>query len=104
MKCSLFNFQLPHILKELICLKIEEEMPCFDPEDVIFITNKWDAIVQDDSDSEDEEARTWEQILFDIKSIWPQVTEKNIFKMSLKEVFICIYMNIRYFLQYTQLL
>lgn len=64
-------------------------MPCFDPEDVIFITNKWDAIVQDDSDSEDEEARTWEQNLFDIKSSWPQVTEKNIFKMNLKEVRIC---------------
>ena len=69
-------------------------MPCFDPEDVIFITNKWDAINQDDSDSEDEEARTWEKNLFDIKSSWPQVTEKNIFKMSLKEVRICFFMTL----------
>ncbi|XP_078329880.1 transmembrane GTPase Marf-like [Crassostrea virginica] len=84
--CTMSQDRLPEILRKLICLKIDDEMPCFDPGDVIFITNKWDSINQDDSDSEDEEARTWEQYLFDIKSSWPQVTEKNIFKMSLKEV------------------
>ena len=29
-------------------------MPCFDPRDVIFITNKWDSIPKEESDSEEE--------------------------------------------------
>ena len=63
-------------------------MPCFDPKNVVFITNKWDSINQDESDSdeEDEETRTWKKTLADIKSAWPYVIEKNIFRMSLKEV------------------
>ena len=63
-------------------------MPCFDFKDVIFITNKWDAINQEESDSEEEEevTRTWKKTLSDIKSAWPNVNERNIFRMSLKEV------------------
>ena len=63
-------------------------MPCFDPKDVIFITNKWDAIHQDifDSDEEDEETKTWKNILSDIKSQWLEVNERNIFRLNLKEV------------------
>lgn len=36
--------QLPGILNSLSDLKSKNEMPCFKPEDVIFITNKWDGI------------------------------------------------------------
>ena len=63
-------------------------MPCFDHKNVIFVTNKWDAIHQEESDSEeeDEETRTWKKTLSDIKSSWNEVNEKNIFRMSLKEV------------------
>ena len=63
-------------------------MPSFDPKDVIFITNKWDSIYQDGSDSEeeDEETKTWKKSLSDIKIAWPNVIERNIFRMSLKEV------------------
>lgn len=63
-------------------------MPCFDLKDVIFITNKWDSINQEESDSEeeDEETKTWKRTLSDIKSAWPCVNERNIFRMSLKEV------------------
>ena len=74
----------------MISLKLDDddEMPCFDLNDVIFITNKWDAINQEESDSdeEDEVTRTWEKTLSDIKSAWPNVNERNIFRMSLKEV------------------
>lgn len=68
-------------------------MVCFDPSDVIFIINKWDAIIRDESDSEeeDEETRIWENILFEIKACWPSVKEENIYKMNLKEVYIITY-------------
>lgn len=67
-------------------------MPCFDPEGVIFITNKWDTITlkkkdsDDDSDDDDEEIETWESIKSDIERRWPAVKENNIFKMILTDV------------------
>lgn len=82
------SIQLPEILKILICLKLDDEMPCFDPKDVIFITNKWDIIEEDDSDSEEEDqkTKTWKKTLSDIKSHWLEVDERNIFRLNLKEV------------------
>lgn len=63
-------------------------MPCFDPEDVIFITNKWDTIHVDDSESSDEndKTRTWKDLKKDIKDQWPKVKEDNIFRMNLTQV------------------
>lgn len=63
-------------------------MPCFDPEDVIFITNKWDTIHVDDSESSDEndKTRTWKDLKEAIKDQWPKVKEDNIFRMNLKQV------------------
>lgn len=67
-------------------------MPCFDPEGVIFITNKWDTITlkkkdsDDDSDDDDEEIKTWESIKSDIERRWPAVKENNMFKMILTDV------------------
>ena len=63
-------------------------MPCFDPRDVIFITNKWDTIPKEESDSEeeDEETKTWKNIRNVIKEKWPALNEEYIYKLSLTEV------------------
>lgn len=65
----------------------------FDLEDVIFISNKWDQVSmfgyssdESDVDSEDENFSKWNCLKFDIKSIWPSVKEKNIFRTSLAHV------------------
>lgn len=65
-------------------------MPCFNPENVIFITNKWDTIANDEEDSsdEDEETKTWNTLRDNIKRRWPSVKEEFIFKMNLREVII----------------
>lgn len=80
--------QLPEILRLLTHLRIDDEMPCFDPNDVIFVTNKWDTISKTESDSEeeDDEMITWKTLQSSLRKQWPTVNEKNIFKMSLKEV------------------
>lgn len=70
-------------------------MPCFKPENVIFITNKWDVLdvsntdedsSDEDSSDEDEKHKVWEDIKSKIKQRWPSVREKHIFKMNLKDV------------------
>lgn len=73
-------------------MMIENEMPCFDPRDVLFITNKWDTIpksAKDESDSdssEDEETQTWNTLKYNIKKNWTPVKEDNIFRLSLIDV------------------
>ena len=70
-------------------------MPCFDPANVLFITNKWDLIKKEkdesDSSDDDEVTQTWESLLYNIKQLWPAVKEEHIFKMSLDEVMQIIY-------------
>lgn len=85
--------QLPEILRSIVRLQMDNEMPCFDCENVIFITNKWDTIYEVDSDSseEDEETKTWNDLISEIKEKWPFVKEENIFKMNLKDVHVCIF-------------
>lgn len=61
-------------------------MPCFDLEDVNFVTNKWDTIPKNDDSSEDDETYTWKTLESDIKRRWPFVKEENIFRMNLVEV------------------
>lgn len=65
-------------------------MPCFNPEDVIFITNKWDSLnINDngeDSSDDDEETTVWEKIKSTLKEKWPSLKEENIFRMNLKDV------------------
>lgn len=79
--------QLPEILKSILLLQLDNEMPCFSPEDVIFITNKWDSLNTDeDSSDEDEENKVWENTMSNIKKKWPSVKEDHIFKMNLKDV------------------
>lgn len=84
-------FQLPEIIKAIVLLHLENKMPCFDPRNVIFITNKWDTLFsEDDSSDEDEETKTWNTLKSDIKRRWPSVREELIFKMNLKDVNIFI--------------
>lgn len=81
--------QLPEIIRAIVLLHLENEMPCFDPRNVIFITNKWDTLyIEDDSSDEDEETRTWNTLKSDIKNRWPSVREELIFKMNLIDVII----------------
>lgn len=66
------NMQLPEILKSILLLQLDNEMPCFSPEDVIFITNKWDSLNNDeDSSDEDEENKVWENTKSTIKKNGP---------------------------------
>lgn len=79
--------QLPEIIRAILLLHLENEMPCFDPRNVIFITNKWDTLYsEDDSSDEDEETKTWNTLKDNIKRRWPSVKEELIFKMNLKDV------------------
>ncbi|XP_061180762.1 uncharacterized protein LOC133189405 [Saccostrea echinata] len=80
------NDRLPHILRSIIQLQVEDEMPCFDPGEVIFITNKWDNIGKEEDSSDNDEKNTWEELKKEIKTSWPSVKEENIFKMSLIKV------------------
>lgn len=86
-------------MKSIFLLQLDNSMPCFNPENVIFLTNKWDTFVNDEDDSSDEdedEEITWNTLKDDIKRRWPSAKEELIFKMNLKEVIInhcclCIY-------------
>lgn len=78
-------------MNAIVLLQIENEMPCFHQQNVIFITNKWDTLYsEDDSSDEDEETKTWNTLKTDIKNSWPSVREELIFKMNLKDVIIHI--------------
>lgn len=49
---------------------MENEMLCFDLEDVIFVINKWDIILKNERDedsSEDDEIYIWKIFELDIK-------------------------------------
>lgn len=82
-------FQLPEILKSIVLLQMDNEMPCFDPQDVIFITNEWDTIESnaegsdENSSDDDDVTKTWEALKATIKQNWPTVREENIYKMNL---------------------
>lgn len=77
-------------MKSIVFLQLDNSMPCFNPENVIFITNKWDTIANEEEDSsdEDEETKTWNILKDNIKRRWPSVKEEFIFKMNLRDVII----------------
>lgn len=80
-------------MNAILELQMDNEMPCFDCKNVIFITNKWDTIYGDENDSseDDQEIKTWKVLLPAIKEQWPLVEEDNIFKMNLKDVSIFVF-------------
>lgn len=77
--------RLPEILEELIKLVLNSEMPCFHPESVIFLTNKWD-LVELQAEDEEEVPQVWERLKSDLQRRWPSVREEHIFRLNLKEV------------------
>lgn len=78
-------FQLPEILEELLKLILDSEMPCFHPESVIFLTNKWD-LVEHQAEEKEEVTQVWERLKSDLQRRWPSVKEEHIFKLNLKYV------------------
>lgn len=60
-------------------------MPCFDAEDVIFITNKWDSI-RSQFDVKKEREELWKTIKMDLKKKWPNVKDSHIFRMNFLDV------------------
>ncbi|XP_062569208.1 uncharacterized protein LOC134231285 [Saccostrea cucullata] len=80
--------RLPIILREILRSHSDHKMPCFDPSDVIFVTNKWDVIYsscEEDSD-EDDVSLTWEKVKASIKKHWGSVKDDQIFQISLKKM------------------
>lgn len=77
--------RLPVILNSIIETQIKNEMPCFDAEDVIFITNKWDSI-RSQFDVEKEREELWKKIKMDLKKKWPNVKDSHIFRMNFLDV------------------
>lgn len=71
---------------------MDNEMPCFDPEDVMFVTNKWNTIENnaegsdENSSDDDDVTKTWEALKANIKIHWTSVKEENIYRLSLKDV------------------
>ncbi|XP_061189610.1 uncharacterized protein LOC133197541 isoform X2 [Saccostrea echinata] len=80
--------KLPRILKDLTLYHNDNKMPCFDPSDVIFCTNKWDAVEQccDDDSDEDDVTMTWNKVKESIKRHWGSVKDDQIFQISLKKM------------------
>lgn len=71
-----------------------ENMPCFDPREVMFLTNQWDIIHNDDplsdEDSENEEddqqTQTWKLIQSKLRKGWGWFNVENVFRISLRQV------------------
>lgn len=60
-----------------------DRMVCFNPEDVIFLLNKWDAISHEDDDQLEEffqNAKTY------LRKLWKEVEDSCIFKISAVKV------------------
>lgn len=66
-------------------MQIKNEMPCFDPQDVIFLTNKWDTI-DSQYDVEKEKEELWQKTNMDLKRKWVHVREENVFRMNITHV------------------
>lgn len=50
-----FYLQLSYIFQAFTSLKMESELVCFDPRDILIITNKWDMIDCDKCSSNEED-------------------------------------------------
>lgn len=76
---------------------MESELVCFDPRDILNITNKWDMIDCDkcssNEENQDNATLFWKLIKSEIKRLWPCVKEENIFRMSLKDVKVITKLN-----------
>lgn len=66
-------------------MQLNDEMPCFDPQDVIFIVNKMDTIKSSRGPDIARE-NAWTKINNDLKKRWPQVRQEHVFRMNLIDV------------------
>lgn len=79
--------RLPAIFSLIEELKEKKDLLCCESEDVIFITNKWDAIrCENEIERKAEISRTWEAVKSDIQREWPSAKEENIFRINILEV------------------
>lgn len=62
------------------------QMFCFTPEDTLFVLNKWDSI-EDDKDNEE----FFESTKIKLQTIWREVDDKHILKLSAVKVCTCIF-------------
>lgn len=86
--------RLSKILKTI--MDNRENMPCFDPREVMFLTNQWDIIDNDDPLSDDDEddeieeddqqTQTWKLIQSKLSKGWGWFNVENVFRISLKQV------------------
>lgn len=86
--------RLSKILKTI--MDNREKMPCFDPREVMFLTNQWDIIFNDGSSSEedkdgkrekdDQKEKTWKLIQSKLKNGWGWLNAANVFRVSLRQV------------------
>lgn len=67
-----------------------DEMVSFDHEDVIFLLNKWDTLLEDD-----EPNIHFEKTLERIKSIWKEAKPTRILKLSMNKVNIHVLFNFK---------
>lgn len=63
-----------------------DEMVSFDHEDVIFLLNKWDTLLEDD-----EQKIYFEDTKKRIRSIWKETKPTRILKLSMKKVYVHIH-------------
>lgn len=78
--------QLSRIMKTILDNRVK--MPCFDPSDVLFLTNQWDCIDNEEhsSEEENEHTRTWKEIKNKLNNGWVKMKDDHLFQISLKQV------------------
>lgn len=67
----------------------KDEMHCFDPQDALFLTNKWDAIRNNPASSDEDDdthMQTRKHIHTKLLNGWPLMISTNIFNTSLQQV------------------
>lgn len=88
------------MFSKLTKLQLETEMPCFDPNNVVFITTHWDILQlcsgqnnssDEDSSDEDDVTKAWTNLNLNIRKCWPSVKEEQIFRINLNEVKCCFF-------------
>ena len=77
-------FKLVRIIKHI--RDSMTDMFCFSPEDTLFVLNKWDSI-EDDEEKEE----YFESTKTKLQSIWREVDDKHILKLSATKVCTCIF-------------
>ncbi|XP_062589246.1 uncharacterized protein LOC134250896 [Saccostrea cucullata] len=69
--------RLIKILQEVMKLHDDQDIPCFDPRDALFVSNKWDAVHKEQCE------KTWRKIQEKLKTCWPSFSSENVFRTAL---------------------